>query len=539
MNRRAKRTLETDSDDDDDDFGVGADIVDLLADSPASSRAVPTAPPRARSVAHNASHRAVTASTNHKQRSGELAPPADDAGSYEECTVAQLRDECRERELPATGTKSALVKRLTRDDSGVRSRQSTPAKRAPGNGSGGRNRYRSTMGSGKENSVLIPAASSATSAAIASSSSSATSSSPFGRSSSSDTQMKLSAMRTKLARLEAKIKACCDGAQAVPPKLLQTVLELQQQISEEEKAANSVVAKLEEELAKLQPPILSLGAKLTEAVLAARSDVAFKISAERNVLVRRSEKLKAELQAAKRTDSSPSEFSPVVPTPARSVADRTAAASRPPLRAAAPPAGDSDEDSVDDGFDADDWDLDLSPDDADSSTAVTYVGNSSSASSGFTSARMIGSSGGFGGDDAPNDTSPGVQYEDRGYANNNYISSSSSSSSSSSNAVHAAGGYSNSTSGGGGGWGGAAGGGAMVRGPLNFYEGSPQLRQQARQMFGHRSFRECQEDAIRTVLQGKDCFVLMPTGGFVLFAIACLSIAGCLWYANVSRNCTR
>ena len=49
-------------------------------------------------------------------------------------------------------------------------------------------------------------------------------------------------------------------------------------------------------------------------------------------------------------------------------------------------------------------------------------------------------------------------------------------------------------------------------GPQNYYEGLQQIRKQAKEIFGHNSFRECQQGVIETTLQGKDCFVLMPTG---------------------------
>ena len=42
-------------------------------------------------------------------------------------------------------------------------------------------------------------------------------------------------------------------------------------------------------------------------------------------------------------------------------------------------------------------------------------------------------------------------------------------------------------------------------------------------IFGHESFREGQQEAIKTIVEGKDCVILVPTGGkSFIFTIAAI-----------------
>ena len=41
----------------------------------------------------------------------------------------------------------------------------------------------------------------------------------------------------------------------------------------------------------------------------------------------------------------------------------------------------------------------------------------------------------------------------------------------------------------------------------------PKVEQTLLSVFGHSSFRQCQKDAVKAALTGRDCFVLLPTGG--------------------------
>jgi hypothetical protein len=56
-----------------------------------------------------------------RQESGEVTVPTelvvdDDLPAYEDMSLADLQDECRARELPISGTKPQLIKRLEEND---------------------------------------------------------------------------------------------------------------------------------------------------------------------------------------------------------------------------------------------------------------------------------------------------------------------------------------------------------------------------------------------------------------------------------------
>ena len=468
---KSKRSDESEFDD---------SFVDLL-DSPLSQKKPSESSPR-----------------NNQARPAPPSRKTDEPSCYGDLKVQELRRECRERSLSDKGSKSTLAQRLATDDAGGSvPRQRLSASRRP----------RHTLDSSQEESDFEgvdlsdfddefgPSQSSTSrkvgggdsSRGVTKTRASLASSGPGGSShdavNSSGSMPNVAALETKLERLTATIRQLLARKKNVPKKIVSTIAELKVQIAAAKAAAEARRQRPAVDIAALTAKLKAAKRALKTADDELLTNLCMETLDRREKALAVVTDLQQQLDAATKTDCSP-------------VASSTSSgmARNFPSTTTNPPSVDQKktshrlDSSDDDEFG--DLSVDLDPDDespdfdqgSGSHTAVAGPSYSSyQANSTYGSSRSEPS------------------YHEQSY-DDQYGGGSDRFARSSSFSIRE-GNY--SRSGGGGG-----------NGNHNFYESSQKLHEQARAKFGHRRFRECQEDVIRTALQGKDCFVLMPTGWF-------------------------
>lgn len=386
-------------------------------------------------------------------------------GAYNDCSVEELRAECVERHISSRGTKKTLVKRLTTDDNAgnLKMHREPPSGRV-------RNESRSnTYGVGEDGRRNADTAASTTSAGAVSASVRPTSRPQQSSPSLDSLQLKLSRLRKKVAQLVAAQKD-------VPEKIVATMNMLQTQIknAESESGRSSQNAQLQAKLKRAQKA-LAIADKQILSAINGNGNIDPLVFQRRNNLLVQVEGLQSQLGATSPTQ-----------TPKLS---RDQEQARP-----ASTNHFAEEDSIDEGeeFDIDlinfeDEDVSPSP-----NVGSSWHGHTSDSApghheSGFRSAADV-----FQGETSVNSSSGAYtsHYDNHDDGYNQSFD----------------GPYRND----GGRW--EATTTSNPTQSSNFFVNSKQIRDQAKAIFGHNSFRECQEDVITTVLRGNDCFVLMPTG---------------------------
>ena len=422
------------------------------------------------------------------------------AAGYAELPIQQLRGECMERNLPTNGTKRMLVQRLTNNDFNDIA-QPGPAKDpctlAGSSGSRsrmGRNSHKYHPGSSdfegtqfSDDDDCIGSAPCNNQRTIPSSSS------EIGVSSSSSSPDVSNWRERRLKALVATVTKKIQNNEAYPAKLGDTIAKLRKEIAEKNKAQAEARRRLSVDVPRLTNKLREVETELANTNKALVAEICsgapdpIRIS-RRDALLKKANTIKAQLNAAKATDSSPvplqsSGSLASSPEVARgpAVVRKTYTA---PKTCKSPTEYTLDSSqSQDDSFDDENFDFSQADDSHDAPQNQWSGGHQS-----------LGRQGSSSGGSFVADNSGTFHDQSSMYSNN-----------------YEGGGSRSSVSGG------FAGGASHMQtraptSPTDFYEGPQQLARQARTLFGHRKFRECQEDVIRTVMQGKDCFVLMPTG---------------------------
>lgn len=429
---------------------------------------------------------------------------SEEPSCYGDLKVHELRRECRERSLSDKGSKSTLAQRLATDDAGgsvPRQRQTASRRSAHHTLDSSQEEsdfegvdlsdFDDDFGPSQSSTSRKGGGGSAARGVVKNRTSSANSGSAGGSSrdtvNSTGSAPNVAALETKLERLTATIRQLLARKKNVPKKIVSTIAELKVQIAAEKAAAE----------ARRQRPavdIAALTAKLKAAKYALKTaddDLLTNLCME--TLDRREKALavvtdlQQQLDAATNTDCSP-------------VASTSSGMARPFTSTTTnPPSVDQKKkshrlDSSDDDDEFGDLSLDLDPDDESPDFDQGSGSHSAVPAPSYSSYQANSSYGSSRSEPSYNDQS----YNDHYGGGSDRFSRSSIREGSRSR---------------------SAGGDGGDGGNYNFYESSQKLHEQARAKFGHRRFRECQEDVIRTALQGKDCFVLMPTGWFSCLCI--------------------